>query len=282
MKISLLTDSPKHNLALMKISTYHKNKGDEVKLNMPLWKADYIYGSWLFDDGCREKTDSEGGIGIDPAIELPDNIKKLKPDYSLFNLNHSLGYTFRDCYRKCSFCKVPFLPRDRTHHSIWEFHNPKFDSIELLDNNLFFDPLCIATFEEIKKANLKLNENGMDLRLLDDQKAWWIKQLRWKTQPKFAWDEMKDEKKIIEGMKLLKKHKVRVMVYILMGYNTCLKEDLYRCEIIINSFDFIPFPMLYKPNKILKKFKRFLYLRYYKQHKTVGEAWKAYGRRNLT
>jgi len=28
MKISLLTDAPKHNLALMKLSTWHKHAGD--------------------------------------------------------------------------------------------------------------------------------------------------------------------------------------------------------------------------------------------------------------
>ena len=32
MKISLLTDAPKHNLALMKLSTWHKQQGDEVTI----------------------------------------------------------------------------------------------------------------------------------------------------------------------------------------------------------------------------------------------------------
>ena len=33
MKVNLLTDAPKHNLALMRISAYHKAQGDDVKLN---------------------------------------------------------------------------------------------------------------------------------------------------------------------------------------------------------------------------------------------------------
>ncbi|GAF83320.1 unnamed protein product, partial [marine sediment metagenome] len=48
MKINLLTDAPKHNLALMKISTYHKLRGDEVRLNMPILPADIVYASQLF------------------------------------------------------------------------------------------------------------------------------------------------------------------------------------------------------------------------------------------
>jgi len=49
MKISLLTDAPRHNLALLKLSAYHKACGDEVLLNMPMIPADYRYASVLFE-----------------------------------------------------------------------------------------------------------------------------------------------------------------------------------------------------------------------------------------
>jgi len=278
MKILLLTDAPKHNLALMKISTYHKKAGDEVMLNMPLWKADYRYASWIFENGMRFGAYEAGGPGVDPKIELPSYIEKLKPDYTLFNLKHSLGYTFRTCLRKCPFCKVPLMRQDRTHHSIWEFHNKEFDTIELLDNNTFYDPFWEETFKEIHKARLKVIENGMDLRLLDDDKAWWIKRLRWATQPKFAWDRIKDEGKIIQGMKILKKQGVKkATVYVLMGFDTSFEEDLHRCEVIY-SFGYYPWPMLYNPTPHLRRFRRFIYLRYYKKYKTIAEAWKEYKR----
>lgn len=278
MKISLLTDAPKHNLALMKLSTYYKSKGDNIVLNMPLVKADIICASWLFENGLTEYSDLTGGIGFDPRIRLLEHIEKLKPDYGLFGLNHSLGYTFRACFRKCPFCKVPLLPKDGTHHSIYEFHNPDFDTIELLNNNTFFDPLWEETFREIREANLKIiDSNGNDLRLLDDHKAWWIKRLRWKNQPKFAWDRMRDEKKVIEGLKLLQKYKVRAMVYVLMGFDTNFEEDLYRCE-VINSMGFDPFPMLYRATEELHKFRRMIYLRYYRRYKTIRAAWQNYQR----
>jgi len=261
----------------MKISTYHKQKGDEVFLNMPLVKADVSYASWLFENKNRYNATYTGGIGYNPRISLPEKIEKCKPDYSLFNLNHSLGYTFRACFRKCPFCKVPLLPQDTTHHSIWEFHDPKFDTIELLNNNTFFDPLWEETFKEVYEAKLWIIDNGNDLRLLDDHKAWWIKRLKWKNQPKFAWDRMKDEKKIIEGLKLLQKYKINAMVYVLMGFDTTFEEDLYRCE-IINSMGFDPFPMLYKPTPLLRKFRRMIYLRYYRKYRTIKEAWEDYRR----
>ncbi|MQY59930.1 MAG: hypothetical protein GH144_10090 [Clostridia bacterium] len=277
MKISLLTDCPKHNLALMKLSTYHKKAGDQVKLNMPLWPADYRYGSYIFENGIRFGDQERGGIGARPKVRLPEDIEKLMPDYTLFNVDHSLGYTFRDCYRKCPFCKVPLLPQNLLHHSIWEFHEKRFDTIELLNNNTFFDTLWEYTFKEIYKAKLKIIEHGMDLRMLDDHKAWWIKRLMWKNEPKFAWDQMKDEKKITEGIKLLQKHKIEGTIYVLMGFNTTFEQDLYRCE-IINSMGSKPFPMLYKPTKELRRFRRMIYLRYYSKYKSIKEAWKDYKR----
>jgi len=278
MKVSLLTDAPKHNLALMKVSTYYKKHGDEVKLNMPLWKADITYGSWLFEKSTREKTDWTGGIGYDPQECLPTDIESCRPDYSLFNFDHSLGYTFRDCKRKCKFCKVPLLPKEEQHHSIWTFHDEKFDTIELLNNNMFYDPNWKHTFGEILHAQVDVIDNsGNDLRLLDDEKAWWIKLTNWKNQPKFAWDRMRDEKQILQGMKLLQKHKIRAMIYVLMGFDTTSEENMYRCE-IINSMGFDPFPMLYKQTLALRKFRRFIYLRYYRKYSTIEKAWEDYNR----
>ena len=280
MKISLLTDAPRHNLALMKLSTHHKNAGDEVSLNMPLWPADYRYGSYIFQDSTRFGDQERGGIGADPKVRLPEEIEKLRPDYSLFNLKHSLGYTFRDCQRKCPFCKVPLLPRDKAHHSIWEWHNKDFNTIELLNNNTFYDPLWEETFKEIYEAELKVIDNsGNDLRLLDDHKAWWIKRIRWVNQPKFAWDRMKDEKRVTEGLKLLQKHKVRAMVYVLMGFDTDTREDIHRCQ-AISDFGHDPFPMLYKPTAQLRAFRRMIYLRYYRRYKSIEVAWKNYQRNN--
>jgi len=279
MKVSLLTDAPKHNLALMKISTYHKKRGDEVFLNMPLIKADVTYASWLFENGNRYSADYAGGIGYNPQVCLPEEIERCKPDYTLFNLKHSLGYTFRACFRRCKFCKVSLQPQDTTHHSIWEFHNSKFDTIELLDNNIFFDPLWEETFKEIYEAEVKVLDNGMDLRLIDDYKAWWIKRLKWKKQPKFAWDRMEDEERIIEGLKLLRKYKINAMIYVLMGFDTTFEEDLYRCEVIY-SMGFDPFPMLYRPTPLLRRFRRMIYLRYYRKYKTIKEAWGNYKRNN--
>jgi len=277
MKVSLFTDAKKHNLALMKISSFYKRKGAQVFLNNPSQKADLSYGSWLFEGSKREAVEREGGIGFDPKTTLPPEIESCFPDYTLFNLDHSLGYTFRACFRRCPFCKVPLLKQSKRHWSIWEFHNPRFDTIELLNNNTFYDPFWEETFKEIYEAKLRVIGHGNDLRLLDGYKAYWIKKLNWFKLPKFAWDRMKDEKKIREGLKLLKRFKIKAMIYVLMGFDTSFEEDVYRCE-VINAMGCDPFPMLYKQKRILRLFRRMIYLRYYRKYKTIKEAWCGYRR----
>ncbi len=269
MKISLLTDAPKHNLALMKISAWHKANGDEVKLNMPLWKADKTYASVLFEwNRDTFFADEYGG----PAFNGGYHGKEIRPDYGLYGLNFSLGYTYRYCPRKCSFCKVSYLEIPSSLKSIWEFHNSRFNKICLLNNNTFFDTQWRETFEEIWDANLTVvDENGYDLRLIDDEKAEALRRTRFQGKIHYAWDRMSDEKEILRGLSLAPKG----VVYVLIGYDTSQEEDFYRCQKIID-YGFDPYPMPYNQNKQEKMFKRFINTFMWRKYKTLKEAWLNY------
>ena len=102
MKINLLTDAPQHNLALMKLSAYHKMIGNEVIFNMPILKSDFKYASVLFEKNKYKFIADEYGGPAFNGNNLPTEIETTKPDYNLYpHNNFSLGYTFRGCYRKC-------------------------------------------------------------------------------------------------------------------------------------------------------------------------------------
>lgn len=279
MKINLLTDAPRHNLALMKLSAWHKSGGDDVQLNEPIFPAHYTYASILFEHNRNVFiADEYGG----PAIggKLPAEVEGLKPDYDLMPTDYSLGYTFRPCWNTCDFCKVPKMDHpDTDHHSIWEFHDSRFKKICLLNNNTFLDPRWRETFEEIWAADLTvIDENGYDLRLLDDEKADALHRTKWATPLHFAWDRMSDEPLVVRGLALLNKHRMRSTsngVYILIGYNTTEEEDLHRCQ-VVNDYGLTPYPMPYVRNKYTRRFKRFMNLHYYRQYNTIKEAWMRY------
>jgi len=278
MKINLLTDAPRHNLALMKLSAWHKTNGNAVLLNMPIFPAEYSYASILFEKNKKKFiADRYGGPAFDSSI-LPLGIEVMKPDYELYGHDYSLGYTFRPCFNSCDFCKVPKMNHPSPwHHSIWEFHNPKFKKICLLNNNTFQDALWKETFEEIWDADLTvIDENGYDLRLLNDEKAEALKKIKFQGKLHFAWDRMQDEVLIIEGLKTLRKYKFNgCRVYVLIGYDTTESEDIHRCE-IIRQYKQDPYIMPYTQSKPEMRFKRFIDTFMWRKYKTIKKAWNRY------
>jgi hypothetical protein len=94
MRIGLIdVDSHKFpNLALMKISAYHKAKGDSVEWCFPLDHYDIVYQSKVFDDTYSPDIDwipmadkvIKGGTGYGLGDKLPDEIEHIYPDYSIY------------------------------------------------------------------------------------------------------------------------------------------------------------------------------------------------------
>lgn len=273
MQINLYTDAPKHNLALMKLSAWHKAQGHNVTLNMPIMPCDYSYASILFEKNLNLFNADEYGGPAFPDSCLPMDVEKMKPDYTLFDLDYSLGYTFRPCFRTCDFCKVPSMRHpDKDHHAIWEFHDSRFKKICLLNNNTLFDKRWKETFEEIWDANLSvIDENGYDLRLIDDEKSSWLKKTKFHGKIHYAWDLMDNESKVLNGLKIAPKG----TVYVLIGYNTTEQDDIYRVQKIVeNGHD--PYIMPFNRSKCERDFKRFVDTFMWRKYPTIEKAWADY------
>ena len=282
MRISILTpDSKMPNLAAMKISAFHKGQGDIVTLNMPIMPADTRYVSVLFDwtdwPVFCPFLDSIGGPGVNPEIKLPAVIDGCRPDYSLYPaMDYSLGYTYRACHRGCEFCVVPRAEEPKDHRSIWEFHDPRFNKIALLNNNTLEDPFWRDTFEEVWNAGLILKDiSGFDARLMDEEKARAIARTKFDGQIHLAFDNMKDEKAAISAIELLARAGVkpyRLMFYVLIGFDSSHKENLYRVE-LLRELGVDPFVMPWnKHDEYQKRFARWV------NHKAIFNSteWKDY------
>ena len=278
MRVSILTpDSKIPNLAAMKISTYHKERGDEVLLNMPIVPADKTYASVLFEWTPVPIADEVGGPGYDPTVKLQEDIDRCKPDYTLYpDIEYSLGFTYKACHRGCDFCKVPLMGESNEHYSIWDFHLPRFKKIALLNNNTFEDPKWKETFQEIWDAGLRIKDmSGYDARLMTKERGEALAKTKWDGQVHFAWDKIRDSEKVLKGLELvmecgLKPYKM--MCYVLIGYDTTKEEDLYRVE-TLRSMKIDPFVMPINKHDIYqKRFARWV------NHKAVFKSvkWEDY------
>ena len=272
MKVLLVdVDSKIPNLALMKISAWHKSQGDET--GFAIENPDMVYISCVFKKNADQARgiskfypDAEidiGGSGIDLKKELPEFIEETKPNYDLYPSTYSQGYTSRGCPRKCPFCVVPEkegMIREVQHPS--EFHDSRFDTCMIMDNNLF------ATSNEWQKSVFSwfidnkikmLSPQGWDIRLLTMERAKLLKTIRHAGQIHFAWDNLKDEQAVRKGIALLEttgfdlKH--RISFYVLAGYNTTFEQDLYRCETLKN-LGVQAFVMPYKKTKAISALAR--------------------------
>ena len=247
-KIKLIdVDSKIPNLALMKISAYHKAQGDEVGFDIN--NPDKVYASIIFKknqwvgNGLKWfYPDSEiitGGSGYDLSSKLPDEIELIKPDYDLYPSEYSMGFTTRGCIRQCPFCVVPEKEgRFRKAQHIKEFHDDRFDTVICLDNNFYADKSWFyENTDFILENNLKFNAiQGMDIRILTPMIAERLKALRWKGQLHFAFDSMQDEESVRSGISMLKDAGINtrrnVTFYVLVGYNTTPEEDKKRCRLL--------------------------------------------------
>lgn len=246
MKMLLIdVDSKICNLALMQISAYYKAKGDMVGFNIA--DPDEVWISCIFAKNRAQalgigKLYPEakvyyGGSGINYNW-LPERMQKVKPDYDLYPSEYAQGFTTRGCIRNCAFCIV----REKEGHlqrwqHVKDFYDTRFNTVMLIDNNVLADKAWFfENTDFILEHDLKVIENGMDIRLLDEEIAERLAEIKFIPTLHFAFDNMHDEKAVRRGIELLKnagidlKHKVQF--YVLVGYNTTKEQDIYRCRML--------------------------------------------------
>lgn len=132
MKIGLI-DVDGHNfpnIPLMKLSAWHKSKGDSVEWYAPLFSThlDRVYMSKVFSftsdypyeidadeiirggsGYCISLVDGKEIFNSSKDLPLPDGIEHIYPDYSIYpelTKDTAYGFLSRGCPRGCSFCHV--------------------------------------------------------------------------------------------------------------------------------------------------------------------------------
>lgn len=297
-------DSKIPNLALMKISAYYKSLGEKVEFVQPGKEYEKIFASAIFTRSYNECLRLKGlygdkieigGTGWDLKKVLDEEIERSKPDYNLYTpemivgrmrgimtkarklekateiVNAGMGFTSRGCVRQCGFCFVPKKEGAfRDVAEIKDLINPRSNVLILHDNNLTADPYCIDKLHEIKERGLIVDINqGCDIRLVNEDIAKALSEVRHLRSLHYAWDLMGFEQQVMEGIKTLSKYikPYRHMCFILVGFNTTFEEDVYRFR-KLTEMKVDPFVMVYNENEKgdirLKHFARWVNGRIYK------------------
>ncbi len=268
MKIGLI-DVDGHNypnLALMKLSAWHKAQGDEVEWWWGFSEYDRVYMSKVFDETYTQdipeplnaKEIVKGGTGYGLDNKLPDEIEHIYPDYSLYpelTKDTAYGFLTRGCPRGCHFCIVAGKEGRKSIKvaDLSEWWNGQ-KNIVLMDANILACPQHMELLQQLidSKAWVDINQ-GMDCRLLTKQNIEAINRLKLR-EIHFAWDYMRESKAVLRGLELYaslatrKPHGRYATVYCLTNYDTTMEENLYRIY-KLRDMGYDPYVMIYdKPH----------------------------------
>lgn len=270
------------NLPLMKLSAWHKARGDSVEWYEPLFSGhlDIVYMSKVFSftPDYEYFIDADkiikGGTGYaitlaegrevydkSKDLNLPPEIEHIYPDYSLYPEKASdtaYGFLTRGCPRGCDFCHV--APKEGKCSikvaDLAEFWRGQ-KHIELLDPNILACSEWRDLLEQLIESKAGVNFNqGLDIRVMTEEKAETLSRI--KTEAiHFAWDRYEDKELIQPKFKMFRQiSKIRqkdLQVYVLCGdrERKILPEDLERIY-WLRSNGYAPYVMLYNKNELPK------------------------------
>ena len=242
------------NLAIMKLSAWHKQNGDEVEWYSHFAdRYDIVYKSkvFSFSPDFNEVINADkvvkGGTGYDirlvngrevftPSAPLPKEVEHIMPDYSLYGITDTAyGFLSRGCPRGCSFCHVAPKEGKKAYKvaDLSEFWNGQ-KNIVLCDPNILACPQHEDLLQQLadSKAWVDLNQ-GLDIRLMTERKIELLNKIKIK-EIHFAWDNYHDKDIVLPKFKLyselgkFKPQSHNAIVYVLTNFNSTVEQDLER------------------------------------------------------
>ena len=264
------------NLALMRISAYHKARGDTVEW----WWSDFIhydivYMSKIFSDAYSSPIPEpmnadkviKGGTGYAIALNdgkevyhkerdpsLPDEIERMFPDYSLYpQFPFAVAMTSRGCPRGCLFCHVGAKEGRcaRKVADVKDFWCGQKE-IKVLDPNITAVKEKRDLFQQYIETGALIDfTQGLDIRLLNDDDVADINKMRLENIH-FAWDDptvdLTEKFKYYASKTKHKKHGSFGTVYCLTNFGSTIEQDLFRIY-TLRDLGFDPYVMVYnKPS----------------------------------
>lgn len=274
MKIGLI-DVDGHNfpnLPLMKLSAWHKQRGDQVEMYDPMFSGhmDKVYMSkvFTFTDDYQYCIDADeiikGGTGYyypDGGESLPKEVEDIYPDYGLYEIKDTAyGFLTRGCPRNCPFCivgKKEGLKSKKVADLTNFWRGQKY--IELLDPNLLASKNHAELLQQLIESKAWVNMNqGADARLLTEENIGLLKQIKL-SKIHFAWDNITDREKVVPKLKLYKQltncDMRKTIIYVLTNFNSTHEEDLERVY-TIREIGMSPYIMIYNKANVPKQTKQ--------------------------
>lgn len=249
MNIGLIAvDSEFPNLALMKISAWHKGQGDSVDWYNPFDQYDIVYMSKIFsftpDYGqwiTNAKHIRKGGTGYDISLILPEEMEFVTPDYSIYpSIDNKTAYGFltRGCPNKCKWCVVP--RKEGAVRPYMDVDDVAVDgrrNLILMDNNVLACDYGLQQIQKIIDRGYRVDFNqALDARMVTNDIANLLSKVRWIDVIRFGCDTPKQIKECERAMEMIDSYRKNPAQYLMY---TMINDDF--CEALNRLSHWKPF-----------------------------------------
>lgn len=263
------------NLALMRLSAWHKARGDAVEWWDGFKVYDRVYMSKVFtfspdvETIIRADEVIRGGTGYKDYGSLPREIEATLPDYSIYpQVKHAIGFLTRGCIRNCPWCIVPRKEGAIRPDFTWEkIKRSDSRDLVLLDNNVLAHPHGIEQIDSMGHAQVRVDFNqGLDARLITTDVARMLSKLRWIRFVRLSCDTASMLPVIEQAVAYMREAGIapfRFWCYMLVQD----VEEAHRRALALDKLDIIPFAQPYRdydggePTKEQRRFARWVNMR---------------------
>lgn len=293
------------NLVCMKLSGYYKEMGGAVTLKTDyegLDEYDKVFIAKVFtdtvvpNDVLYRQNVTYGGTGFfyDKAKPLSEEIEHHMPDYHLYDdfvksqlrngvsknnlkfyTDYSIGYLTRGCFRRCPFCVNQNKTRVIAHSPIREFYDESRPKLCFLDDNFFGLPEWESVLNEVSNMDIPFQfRQGMDERILTDNKCQKLFSMRYDGTPTFAFDNIADKDIIIDKLKMIRRYTDReCRFYVLCAFdrNDKYDDDFWKQD-IVDTFERIRILFQYRCFAYVMRYEKYRESPWYSMYVTLA-AW---------
>lgn len=242
---------------------------------------------WLIDPNQRPKNVEIGGTGFyfDKAPNLPDEIEHHMPDYSLYDewisldvekakaqaeasgkpfnksrymaqykeyTDYSIGFLTRGCFRKCGFCVNQKYSFVFNASPLEEFHDKSRKKLCFLDDNFLGCPRWKAILQEVIDTNKPFKfKQGLDERILTDEKCQMLFNSKYDGDFTFAFDNVSDYELIESKLKMIRRYtdSQYIKFYVLVGFESTDEKDIenaFKRIELLQRYSCVPYLMRYQ------------------------------------
>lgn len=217
------------------------NLPDEIEHHMPDY---HLYDDWISSELAKAEA------------EAVKNGKIFKKSYYLAQfkeyLEYSIGFITRGCFRKCEFCVNKKYNKVFFHSPLNEFFDPTRKKICLLDDNFLGFHKWKQTLQELINTGRRFKfKQGLDERILTDEKCKMLFNSKYDGDFTFAFDNINDYEIIREKLKLIRRNttSTNIKFYVLVGFKSVDENDIaeaFERLKLLMEYQCLPYVMRYR------------------------------------